>query len=403
MPKGFFFGSDLKKSTKPVPTVPYCGACGLHKHCHSPKMKAKGKGRKKILLIGDMPSSSDDDRGAHFTGKTGEFLRRKFRKYGVSIDTETVKTNAIICHNPKGVDESQIEHCRPNLIRTVERFNPEVIIPFGTAAVSALLGHYWKNDVGSINRWAGFRIPFQKLNAWVCPTFHPDVVRKEDPKRSVTELLFDRHLEEALDLDGRPWNPVPDYKSQITVIHDPTVAAKRIRWIVRQGGLCAWDYEANMLKPDGSRARIVSCSICWEGKRTIAYPWKGEAITATQEFLKSPLPKIASNLKFEDRWTRTKLGHGVRNWAWDTMLAAHITDNRPGITSIKFQSMVWLGSESWNEHIEPFLRSNSSQDANAILREISPDDLLLYNGLDSLLEFLVAIKQMEYLKHERPN
>lgn len=399
--KGFFYGSTLSKSTKPPPTVPYCGACGLHKKCVTPKPKPHGKRKSKILVIGDNPSKTDDERGRLFSGKSGQFLQKLFRQNGVDLYKDCVLTNAVICGGGGPPTSDQVEWCRPNLVKTIEKVKPELIITLGGPSIQSLLKHYWKDEVGSAKRWAGFQIPFQKLNAWICPTFHPAAVMQEDPTRSVMELLFEKHITEALSLSGRPWDVVPDYESQIERIHDPAKAAKIIRKMVERGGPAAWDYETNMLKPDGPEARIVSCSISWRGKKTIAYPWKGKAIQATQEFLKSPMPKIASNLKFEDRWTRAILGHRVRNWDWDTMIAAHICDNRPSISSIKFQSMVWLGSDSWNDHIEKYLRSGSSSEANQILREIDPDDLLLYNGLDSLLEYLVAFKQKEYLGYDR--
>lgn len=141
----------------------------------------------------------------------------------------------------------------------------------------------------------------------------------------------------------------------------------------------------------------MCCSICWEGKYTIAYPWHGEAITATQEYLESDLPKIASNIKFEQRWTANAFGVNVNNWYWDTMQAAHAIDNRPNITSVKFQAFVLLGSGSYDDHISPYLKSGESSEANKVLEEITFEDLLLYCGMDSLLEYKVAMQQIETL------
>jgi len=187
---------------------------------------------------------------------------------------------------------------------------------------------------------------------------------------------------------------------------DPAKAAKWLRQAAtRTTGAVAWDYETNMLKPDGPDARIVSCAIAWgrtEPERCIAYPWHGEAIQATGELIRSPIPKIASNLKFEDRWTRKEFGHHVRGWAWDTMLAAHVLHNRPAITSVKFQAFVRLGMPVWNDKTERFLKSKGDAGVNQILREIEIGDLLLYNGLDALIEFRVAIDQMRELEHPIP-
>jgi len=115
---------------------------------------------------------------------------------------------------------------------------------------------------------------------------------------------------------------------------------------------------------------------------------------------KSPMPKIASNLKVEDRWTRAKLGHRVRNWYWDTMIAAHVLDNTPGITSIKFQAFVHLGQGDYDSHIKPFLKARKESKFNRI-HELDLNDLLLYGGLDSYLEYWVAMKQIRLMEKRK--
>ena len=154
-----------------------------------------------------------------------------------------------------------------------------------------------------------------------------------------------------------------------------------------------------MLKPDSKDSQIVCCSIAWgstDTVRCISFPFDSKTKAALSNFLKSPIPKVASNIKFEDRWTKKVFDHGVRSWKWDTMQAAHILDNRSGITSIKFQAYVHLGFPSYDENISPFLEGGTTT-VNRILSEVSMDQLLLYCGLDSLLELEVAFKQMELL------
>ena len=100
----------------------------------------------------------------------------------------------------------------------------------------------------------------------------------------------------------KPFIEVPDYKSQIEIIKRPSKAAIAIKNIMAFGGPISFDYEANALKPELDKAETISCSICWRGKQTIAYPWHGEAIEATEMILRSKIYKIAQNMKFEDRY-----------------------------------------------------------------------------------------------------
>lgn len=399
--KGFFNQSTLRQTKPPTSSIPKCGACRLYKHCNSPKMAVTGEGRRGILIVAEAPGAEEDKHGIQLVGPAGKYLEKSLRRIGVDMREDCWLTNAIICRpeNNRTPTLNEIEYCQPNLFKTIEELKPKVIVPMGTAAVQSLIGRVWKDDVGPIGQWVGFKIPSREPNAWICPVWHPSyMIRNEGkPTFSVQELLYGHQLEGAFSFNKIPWEEdgPPDYNSMVEKIIDHKKAAKVIRKMIKYGGTVAFDYETNMLKPDSKYAQIVSCSVCWEGKKTIAFPWMGEAITAMAELLASPVYKIASNLKFEDRWTIKEFGFQVNNWLWDTMQAAHVIDNRPGITSIKFQSYVHLGVPVYDEHIKPFLRAKRGKKINQILDEIELGDLLLYNGLDSILEYEVAMLQMK--------
>jgi len=103
-------------------------------------------------------------------------------------------------------------------------------------------------------------------------------------------------------------------------------------------------------------------------------------------------PKIGQNIKYEDNWCHELLGP-VDGWMWDTMLASHVLDNRAGITGLKFQAYVNFGILDYSSHIEPFLRAPGSNDLNCV-EEAPRRDLLLYNGVDSMVTYRLAMKQM---------
>ena len=393
--RGFFSHSKLiTKNT--VPLVSRCGLCGLYKTCHSPKMAPTGKGLKKILIVADAPGEREDLQGIQLIGDSGKRLEGTLKKLGIDFWKDCWRTNAVICHPPKNEtpSEDKIIACQPNLLKTIKELKPNVVILLGGIAVKSLLSVAWNvKEVEGIGTWAGFIIPCQNPNAWIIPTYHPSyLLRVNNP---VLDRMFENHLSQAIKKSNRkPWKELPDYEKQVEIIIRPHQAKKAIQKVTRKGGMIAFDYETNCLKPEGEGPRIFSCSICHNGTRTFAYPWHGEAVEATSELLRSSIQKIASNLKFEDRWTRSCLKHSVKNWLWDTMIAAHVLDNRPNITGIKFQSFVQLGAKSYNEHIEPFLKSKNNNKFNRI-QEIDLDDLLLYNGLDSLYEYKVAMKQIK--------
>lgn len=225
---------------------------------------------------------------------------------------------------------------------------------------------------------------------------------KETAKNAgVISLIWEKHLAKACSFAKRPWKEPPDYRSRVKVLMDDREAARAIRLLLshafREDHWVAFDYETDRLKPDHRDSRIVCCSMS-DGERTFAYPWLGEAIKATKEFLLSGVPKVASNAKFEHRWSKRILGVDVANWAWDTMIASHVLDNRPGISGLKFQAFVLLGQESYSEQVEPFFKSDYPNEPNRI-READLHSLLLYCGMDSLLELEVAKIQRREMEH----
>lgn len=404
---------DTVAGKAPPSLLPRCGACGLLNHCQSPKIPIYGEGLRKILIIGEAPGKGEDYQNKPFVGKAGQYLRGVLNKFNVDMKRDCWVTNSLICwpHTPEGKNrtptDNEIDYCRPNLIKAITELQPEIIIPLGSVAVSSLLGWVWRSkDIGTITRWDGWRIPCQKLNAWICPTWHPSYVIREDESQdeeykdsAVRQLFLERRIKAACQLKGRPWKEVPNWDAQVQVVLDSDVAAEKIRAITTECLICdlpaAFDYETDRLKPDSKDSQIVCCSIS-NGMTTFAFPWYGKAKLATQEFIQSDVGKIASNAKFEERWTRLEFGHGVNNWVFDTMLAAHALDTRAEITSIKFQAFVLLGVESWDEHIKPFFSSKGNNERSKI-KTAPITSLLKYCGKDSLYEFKVARRQMKQL------
>ncbi len=390
---GFFSSDELIPTSRSY--VPRCGACGLRRGCLNPVMPVHGKGKRGILVVAEAPGRQEDEEGIPLVGKSGQLLRKTLKRLGVDLDRDCWKTNACICRpsDNKTPTNNQIDSCRPNLLKVIEDLQPQTIILLGGSAVESLVGHLWREKPGAIGRWVGWLIPSQAINAWVCPTYHPAyLVRSEDP---VLDSCFEAHLESAVEKTDRPYpEGVSDYLDQIQLILEPERAARMIRGLMEREGPIAFDYETNMLKPDHPDAEIVSCAICWRGKKTMAFPWHGAAVIAMGELLSSSVRKIGANIKFEERWTQMVFGHGVRNWVHDTMLMSHVLSHRPGITSVKFQAFVLLGHPDYAAAVSPYLRSDGSNSLNRI-RELDLTTLLKYNALDAILEYKIAEAQCQ--------
>lgn len=403
MNDGFFDQSEIH-SVKTESVLPKCGACKLFKTCKSPKMEPSGKGKKKVLIVGEAPWKEDDVRGRHFSGPAGERLEKVLNKLGIDMRRDCHLTNAMICMPTKETPSSPttVGYCRPNLINTIEELQPESIILLGGAAVQSILPKAWgSNDFVSINRWVGWSIPCQKLNAWLFPTYQPEHVIKLE--NEVLDMMFEQHLENAFSHKGRPFVEVPDYGRDVIKAYDKKQIIEFMDGI--QDGIIAFDYETNRLKPDDRKnSKVFCCSVCHNGKVTLSFPMPADKDSSTHQSLaalleRKSVKKIAANMKFEDRWTTAALLKKrkvkIRNWYWDTMVAAHVLDCRENITGLKFQAFARLGQYSYAEKVES-LRASDGKGGNSDNKvdKISWDELLLYNGLDSILEYLLADLQM---------
>lgn len=374
----------------PQSTAPKCGDCGLLKRCHTPKMTPYGRGNRRVLLIGSQPSEAGDAAGRPALGAGMLLLKETLAANGFDLAGDCWITTAQAC---RGKGNDPVANCRPLLLARIQELAPEVIVLLGPAACQGVLPHLWKPNVGEFDRWPGWVIPARPWNAWVCPTYCPTHVFGSGYNPAF-KLWFKKHLAAALDKCGtRPWaSSPPDYESRAEVVLDPNEAAVRLVALASADriGPLAFDLETTGLKPEGGAA-IAACSVAWKGG-CFAFPWTDATSRQMRRlFARQDVPKIASNMKFEHRWIRTKLGVTVRNWWHDTMLAAHLLDNRKGVTSIKFQAFVHLGMPEYDRAVKPYLEAAEpgGYARNRVFKCDWPT-LLRYCALDSLLEYEVA-------------
>lgn len=389
---GFLSESKTQCKKATTDTKKCGGACKLNKGCQRPYQKHYGSGKVPILFIGSSPSKKEDQDGVKMEGLPAKLLKKLCRRGNIFLE-DCTKANAVRCYAPEEIENKEIDACRLFLDDLIDEIKPEIIIPMGSAATRSILAPEWGDKVGGFPRWVGFQIPSRRHNAWICPTYHPNwVIEKED---EVLVDIMESQIRQAFDLlDTRPnqtWEP----EKEIEILMDPAEVIDRLRGYRAEGGTIAFDYETTGLKPDADHMKIVSNSVCFNGTETIAYMMDDPAVIAeTRKLLISDSTgKIASNLKFEERWSTAKFGYPVSNWIWDTMLAAHVQDCRREVGSIKFQTYVRFGIGDYDSHIHPYLVAKGTNEVNRI-RELSQEDLLLYNGLDALLEYKVAEEQM---------
>ena len=400
----FFSKADLTSSIK-MPSIadkfPKCKLCKLYKTCLSPKMPPSGEGKLRILIVAEAPGEEEDRRNTQLVGKVGRWFRSFLFDYDLSLDEHFWKTNAVACRPPKNrtPTNNEISYCRPNVLKAIRDYKPKVILLLGEVALNSVIGNRWKKDIGSISKWRGFGIP--DYGAWVVPMYHPSYVMRNEDYNPAVEKIFRRDFEFALDLlSYEPKVETP----KINCIYNEEGAIKVMHQILRLARdrklLLAFDYETTGIKPhnEGHSIRCVSLSYGYNDNYSFLFYMSERFLRCYKKIMLHPnIYKTAHNMKFEDTWTKVILGYRPVNWVWDTMLNSHILDNRPGINSLKFQSYIHFGIVGYDEDIREYLESSGSANSKNRVYEAPVPKLLLYCGMDSALQYRLAIMQMKAL------
>lgn len=419
MNEGFFTPKQTESKSRPDGKTYSCVSCGLCRDVLTPKMKPFGNFKKGILNIGEAPGEVEDKRGKPWQGKTGRLLQKTYRRLGIDLFEDCLNINAVNCRpmNEKGTNRTptnyEIDCCRKSVLQVIEQYRPKVIVLLGNAALYCLLGHRWKKDMGGIMKWRGWTIPDQDFNCWICPTFHPSYVGRSETE---VETVWIQDLKQIIRQTNERFPEhqyFPTYQEPEIIFHsDSAVLRDLLPWLdLQNSGPIALDYETTGLKPQAKGHRIICASIAINENHCYVFmmPKSRKARQPFIDLLANPnIGKMAHNIKFEETWSAVRLKQSVQNWAWDSMLAAHVLDNRPGVTSLKFQVYVNFGIVDYASEIAPYLQAptKGGNDMNRIYELLEKpggqEKLLEYCGLDAIYEYRLAMKQMELIEYYNP-
>lgn len=389
---GFF---TIEEKGKNIPKRESCLQCGLYKNCISPRMKPSGEGREGIFILAEAPGKLEDEKGTQLIGKAGKFLRRKLYDLGIDLDLDCKKMNAVNCRPERNRTPTtkEIFACRNRVLREINTFKPKIIILLGGPAVTSVIGNVWKKNIGGITKWRGWTIPDYTYNAWICPTFHPAFVIREE-KNPAAELIFFQDLQRTIKMINIDLPKINPPEQNISILEKDKEAIYFLRSLINSPPKkIAFDFETTGLKPERPEHDIISCSIATNSYSASAFLMKNKIVRKLLcKILTNPaIKKVGANIKFEHNWSRAKLGIEILGWEEDVCIDQHILDNRSGICGVKFISYVDQGISDYDSKIASFLKYKG-KDGNGInqIHKIPIRDLLLYNGIDSKIEFSIS-------------
>ena len=398
--KGFFDIKPIKP--KPKKKKWTCNDCGLYKGCETPKMGVVGKGEKKVLLVAESPGKTEDLYEDHFSGPAGIFFRKILTKHHIDLERDCWKTNAICCRPPgnRTPTSKEINCCRHRLLESVAELKPEKIILLGKTSLASFLGDKI-SSLGGIFKWKDWAIPDQEYQAWVFPILHPNWLLKE--QNPMMNKLYSRDVRNIF-----KWNKeFPDYGDETSKVEtetDEESICDKLEELLHFPVPIAFDYETTGIKPHIAGHDIRCASISWDRNKAFAFPLESKKVRRVWvKILRDPkIKKIAHNAAFEAKWGRNILKTKTRGWTADTMLTAHILDNRAGICGLKFQTYMRYGCAGYGDEVHSYLKSTgkSSYGFNTVF-DAPTDQLLKYCAMDSMFTFRLWEDQKQELKKSK--
>lgn len=397
MTKGFFDEEDFVTTS----TDHLCFNCDLNKKCKHPKIQVTGNGQAKILIITDSPNKEEDSVGKLFCDNAGLWFRDQLKKRKYNLHDDFWITSATQCYSEEPT-RGELTNCFPNILKIIREKKPKFVWLVGEYAIQSWFMSRF-SDL-SQERWRGLCIPDFERNVWVIPIYHPSFIIK-DEKNTLKNSQYIRDLTYAIFCS--------ETKKDLKDLHKPNIDNVIImkdfdqvcdeleNLIDNPPKYLAFDYETTGLKPYREGHKVASISYCHDFDKAYSFPYQYPHWTPLmqkqikekwiQVLLNNSL-KEAHNAKFEDVWSKIIFKTTVKRWHWDSMIVAHIIDNRAKYTGLKFQSFLHWGIPNYSREIKPYLEAYDETGFNRVMK--APlNKLLLYGGIDSLLEYWLMITQ----------
>jgi DNA polymerase-1 len=381
-----------------------CLNCGLYKNQTQPKIEYSGQGKKKILIIGEVITHDDELFGIPFSGEEGDRLSKELRFNGVNLFKDCWTVKAVRCNTLKPT-YNQIKACSPYIEKLIKTLKPKLVLLLGDNAVASLFGDDFSDR--DILRWRGYLIPDQKLGCNIFP-IHSVTSLLDNQRDKNLKSLFERDLKKAIDSLNRPFIEQTDHDQYVTMLKDFNKLKSILLKVIKKKPLITYDYETTGKKPFKKGHKIATISFSVNEKKAYSFPYQYRNFWTKEELneirilwkkvLKIPkIRKVAQNSKYEEIWGKVffKVRH---KWHFDTLMCAHIFDNRSGVSGLKFLAFVNFGVRPYDKDIKPLLKPKG--EFNRV--EKAPlNDLLLYNGLDCIYTHMMYNKQIRELTKQR--
>ena len=408
---GLFSQEELQsfKTESSFSSGPNCGECGLYKTSTHPKMKVFGKGKRKILVIGEVSSLDDDHNGYQFAGKIGQFFRNKIKECRLDLEEDFWTINSTGCSPVKkdgklrDPSDSEVKFCRPYVLQAIEELKPENVWMIGNSAIKSVQLFLSSTTEFSAISMRG-NITYDPIyKCFLHPMLSLSLLQKDGKDNANAISVFMRDMKIAIHHIGRK-TPEPIDFGRTHLVTDYTQIISLLEKTNLEAQFLYFDYEATGLKPFFPGQKIVSMSFTYDGKDTYSFPVDYRSIWSADEgnqikkkikriLINPNIKKGAHRIEFEGVWTEVILGIPLNNWYWDSKIAAHILNNRQP-TGLKYLVYSTFGERPYNSEIEKYLDGTPYNN----IEKAPLQKLLEYGAKDSKYGFHLAQHQIPLIE-----
>lgn len=311
-----------------------CNECEGKLHAMNPCLKGKGKG--KIMIVGDLPSMYEDNLGKMFITDTSKFLFEELKFAGIPLD-KCYFTKAVKCfHSDNTPLKQTMINCKKLLDDEIDAIEPIGILLYGGVALKTLLGlKTLTKNRGRILEYRGYKViatvnPYlvikQPHYAWEFRSdlayFARMLIGWETPDTFTYEIIDDTNLEGI----------AKDILASDAIAYDIETSSldeTKIDGVIHMIGIATRNkvYVLEMNK-DNVKLQGFLNDVLGEGKS---------------------YQKIAHNAKFDNRWLKT---HNIFPYVtYDTYLAAYII-NTAIPHGLKYLAKTYLGASDYSSGVE---------------------------------------------------
>lgn len=358
-----------------------CERCGLYATCKSCCIGGRGSDDPDVFFVGEAPGPEEDERGKAFIGKAGAVLQKKIKDLG--IDAYKIRySNVVRCWphaNGKTVPpkKREIDLCKPRIIAEVHEIKPKLLVPLGKVAYNALVGS------GKITDWAGSLIKSEDFGCSVIPVLHPSATLHSP---ALARPFAMQMASVAAHLNGKASKrKVPAWT--IRMLDDDDEIERWIDHNIKEGKLTAFDYETTELEPDLGVPFTLNLSDA-SGEAVVV--WFGHKMSARRRrlitrWLRSPVPKVAHNAKFECRWSLLHFRAMPANLVEDTQQLHHLLEEESA-HNLELLAYRYTQHGGYDSEMKAWLAAGHRH------HEAEPKKLVAYGGGDAIVTRCICLK-----------